>query len=587
MALDGYFLSKLKDELALRAVGARIDKVQQPSKDEVLLSLRSKSGAEKLLCCVRADAPRLHLTAQSAESPQTPPMFCMLLRKYLVGARITGVRQVGLDRLLFLDLDATTDIGDKTKLTLCAETMGTYSNLILIGENGRIIDAMKRIDYAASSVRQILPGLPYVLPQQQEKLCLETETADAVAEAILQKSGKLLSSAALQTVQGISPLIAREIAYRCTGSDETVAALTQPQIQNLFAVLREMKTALHTDPSCWMVLDKNGAPKEIASLRVYQYEGLYEVKRFESACALLDAFYAERDRATRLTQRGHELFKTLHNLNERTLRRVSVQKEELRQSVDRDKFKLWGELITANLHRLQKGNDCYAVENYYDNMAPLKISVDPALDPTQNANRFYREYRKAKTAETILTERITQGEAELQYFDTVLDALSRAESERELSAIREELYDGGYLRKRSGKKQQKQKALPPLSFRSSDGYRIYVGRNNLQNDRLSLKTANKRDWWFHTQQSPGSHVILETVDGEASDKAMEEAAVIAATYSKAKDSSLVPVDYTRVKQLKKPVGTKPGKVIYHEYYTMIVTPDKDRCAALLADGENE
>ena len=586
MALDGYFLSKLKDEFASRVVGARIDKIQQPSKDEVLFSLRGKNGAEKLLCCVRADAPRLHLTMQSAESPQSPPMFCMLLRKYLVGARITGVRQVGLDRLLFLDLDATTEIGDKTKLTLCAETMGTYSNLILIGENGRIIDAMKRIDYAASSVRQILPGLPYVLPQQQEKLCLESETADTVAGAILAKGGKLLSSAALQTVQGISPLIAREIAYRCTGSDETVAALTQPQIQNLFAVLGEMKAALHTDPSCWMVLDKTGAPKEIASLRIYQYEGLYEVKRFESASALLDAFYQERDRATRLAQRGHELFKTLHNLNERTLRRVSVQKEELRQSVDRDKFKLWGELITANLHRLQKGSDCYTVENYYDNMAPLQISVDPALDPTQNANRFYREYRKAKTAETILTERIAQGETELQYFDTVLDALSRAESERELSAIREELYEGGYLRKKRGKKQQKQKPLPPLSFRSSDGYHILVGRNNLQNDRLSLKTANKRDWWFHTQQSPGSHVILETIDGEASDKAMEEAAVIAATYSKAKDSSLVPVDYTRVKQLKKPVGAKPGKVIYHEYYTMIVTPDKDRCISLLTDNGN-
>ncbi len=586
MALDGLFLSKLKDEFASRVVSARIDKIQQPSKDEVLFSLRGKTGQEKLLCCVRADAPRLHLTTQSAESPQLPPMFCMLLRKYLVGARVTDVRQIGLDRILFLDLDATTEIGDRTKLTLCAETMGTYSNLILIGEDGRIIDAMKRIDYAASSVRQILPGLPYTLPQQQDKLCLETETAETIAAAVLSRGGKLLSSAALQTIQGISPLIAREIAYRCTGADETVAALTQPQIQNLYAVLGEMKAALHTDPDCWMVLDKNGAPKEIASLRIYQYEGMCEVKRFESASALLDAFYQERDRAARLTQRGHELFKTLHNLSERTLRRVSVQKEELRQSADRDKYKLWGELITANLHRLQKGSDVYTVENYYDSMAPLAIAVDPARDPTQNANRFYREYRKAKTAEAILTERIAQGEAELQYFDSVLDALSRAESERELYAIREELHDGGYLRKKSGKKQQKQKALPPLAFRSSDGYRIFVGRNNIQNDRLSLKTANKRDWWFHTQQSPGSHVILETVDGEASDRAMEEAAVIAATYSKAKDSSLVPVDYTRVKQLKKPVGAKPGKVIYHEYYTMIVTPDKEKCAALQTENED-
>ncbi len=580
MALDGYFLSKLKDELLSRAVGTKIDKVQQPSKDEILLTLRRKSGSEKLLICVRADAPRVHFTAQNAQNPTQPPMFCMLLRKYLTGAKITNVRQIGLDRLLFFDLDATTEIGDKTTLQLCVETMGTYSNLILIAADGKIIDAAKRIDFAASSVRQILPGLPYVLPQQQGKLNLETASADAVAGAILAKGGKLLSSAALQTVQGISPLIAREIAYRCTGSDETVAALTDAQRSNLLAVLQQMKQALHRDPACYMVLDDAGAPKEIASMHIYQYDGVFRGGDYDSASALLDDFYRERDRATRLTQRGHELFKTLHTLTERTARRLTVQKEELRQSADRDKYKLWGELITANLHALQKGSSTYTVENYYDNMTPLTIRVDPALDPLQNANRFYKEYRKAKTAEEVLTERIARGETELQYFDTVLDALSRADTEQELFAIRLELSEGGYLRKKSGKKQPRQKPLPPIECRSGDGYRILVGRNNAQNDQLSLKTANKRDWWFHTQQSPGSHVILETVDGEASDQAMEAAAMLAAYFSRAKDSSLVPVDYTRVKQLKKPVGAKPGKVIYHEYYTMIVTPDKEKCEAM-------
>ena len=580
MALDGYFLSKLKDDLLSRAVGTKIDKVQQPSKDEILLTLRRKSGSEKLLICVRADAPRVHFTAQNAQNPTQPPMFCMLLRKYLTGAKITNVRQIGLDRLLFFDLDATTEIGDKTTLQLCVETMGTYSNLILIAADGKIIDAAKRIDFAASSVRQILPGLPYVLPQQQGKLNLETETADAVAQAIFAKGGKLLSSAALQTVQGISPLIAREIAYRCTGSDETVAALTDAQRGNLTAVLQQMKQALHRDPACYMVLDDAGAPKEIASMHIYQYDGVFRGRDYAGASALLDDFYRERDRATRLTQRGHELFKTLHTLTERTARRLTVQKEELRQSADRDKYKLWGELITANLHALQKGSSTYTVENYYDNMTPLTIRVDPALDPLQNANRFYKEYRKAKTAEEVLTERIARGETELQYFDTVLDALSRADTEQELFAIRLELSEGGYLRKKSGKKQPRQKPLPPIECRSGDGYRILVGRNNAQNDQLSLKTANKRDWWFHTQQSPGSHVILETVDGEASDQAMEAAAMLAAYFSRAKDSSLVPVDYTRVKQLKKPVGAKPGKVIYHEYYTMIVTPDKEKCEAM-------
>ena len=587
MALDGIFLSRIKDEIIRLALDSRVDKIQQPTRDEIILVLRGKNGVRRLLICVRSDSPRIHFTNQTVENPAAPPMFCMLLRKHLSGAKLTDVRQQGLDRLLFLTFDAANELGDRVTLRLCIEIMGTYSNLILIGENGVILDAAKRIDFAASSVRQILPGLPYVLPAPQDKLCLEENDVAAVLERLDQTPGKLLSGALMNAVQGISPIIARELTFRAAEDDVPVSALSSHARRLLENQLQKIKDGLHSETSVCMVCDESGAPKELAFLEILQYGTTRKTEVFSSASELLDVFFAERDRTVRLHSRGKELLRTLSNLTDRTARKLAMQQKELSACADRETLRLYGELITANLHALEKGSVFYDVPNYYDNMETVRIPADPALSPKENANRYYRDYRKSKTAETMLVQLIEQGETELAYFASVLDALSRADTQAELDAIRLELTEQGYLKAKGGKKQKLQKALPPLEFRTTDGFRVLVGRNNVQNDRLSLKTANKSDLWLHTQGFPGSHVILETNGEEPSDTAIEEAAAIAATYSKASDSSLVPVDYTPVKKLKKPVGAKPGKVIYHEYFTIMVKPDKKLCEQLAEKAKAE
>lgn len=573
MALDGIFLSKLKDELLDTIVGMRVDKVNQPTKDEVVLSLRGKGCAYSLLCCVRADSPRLHLTAHKIGNPPTPPMFCMLLRKHLTGAMVKNIRQQGMDRIIFIDFDATNEIGDRVELTVCMEIMGKHSNFILLSE-GKVLDSIKRIDFATSSVRQILPGLEYKLPPSQDKLNIETESVETVAERILSFDSKMLSGAIMNSVEGVSPIVAREIAHKVCFGDEQVSELGDIQIQMLKDELRRIKEELHNTDEFYMLLTGEGKPKDLSVCDIKQYDDSFSVKKYQSASELLDDFYFERDRINRINHRGHELIKLMGNLVERTARKLQIQKEELKKCADREQLKLYGELIVANLYQLQKGTSFYEVQNYYDNCNMIKIPCDPALSPTENQKKYYKEYRKAQTAEQMLTKLIADGEQELIYLESVLDEISRADTDSEISAIRMELSDGGYIKNTKGKKQKQPKELPPLEFRTSDGYRVLVGRNNVQNDKLSLKTAQKSDMWLHTQKIPGSHVIICGDGREISDEAIEEAAVIAAYHSKARESSIVTVDYTRVKALKKPNGAKAGMVIYHEYYSINVTPDK-------------
>lgn len=574
MALDGIFLSKLKDELKEVIVGLRVDKVNQPTIDEIVLSLRGKGCAYSLLCCVRADSPRLHLTAHKISNPPTPPMFCMLLRKYLTGAMIKDIRQLSLDRVIFIDFDATNEIGDRIELTVCMEIMGKHSNFILLSE-GKVVDSIKRIDFSTSSVRQILPGLQYKFPPLQDKLNIETESVDSVYNRVVSYDNKYLSSAVMMSVEGVSPIVAREISHRVCFGDEEVSSLGEVQIEMLKNELKKMKENLHKADVFYMLITAEGKPKDLSYIDIKQYDDSFSVKEYDSASELLDDFYYERDRINRINHRGHELIKLMTNLVERTARKLSIQREELKKCADREQLKLYGELIVANLYQLQKGTSFYEVQNYYDDCKLIKIPCDPALSPTENQKKYYKEYRKAQTAEEMLTKLIAEGENELLYLESVLDEISRADTDSEISAIRMELSDAGYIKNIKGKKQKQPKELPPLEFRTSDGFRVLVGRNNVQNDKLSLKVASKSDMWLHTQKIPGSHVIIFGDGRDISDEAIEEAAVIAAYHSKARDSSLVPVDYTRVKALKKPNGAKAGMVIYHEYYSIIVNPDKD------------
>ncbi len=574
MALDGLFLTKIKNELLANAVGLRVDKVNQPTRDEIIFNLRGKGCNCKLLLCVRADSPRVHFTTHNIDNPPVPPMFCMLLRKYLTSAMIKNIRQHESDRILFIDFDATNEIGDRIELSLCIEIMGKYSNLILISGE-KIIDSAKRVDYTTSSVRQILPGLSYQLPPAQGKLSLDSEDVSLCVHRILSFNDKLLSVAIMNTLQGVSPVISREIASRVTGDDSDVGSLSDVQIHQLICLLTDLKHSLHTSGEGYMLLEKNGKPKDISHMEVLQYGDMLDVKKYESCSELLDDFYYERDRIVRINHRAHELIKLLNNLLERTVRKLAVQREELKKCEDKEQLRLCGELILANLYRLQKGVSFYEVENYYDNCNILKIPCNPALSPTENQKKYYKDYRKAQTAEKMLAELIEDGEQEIIYLESVLDELSRADTDSEISAIRLELQNGGYIKNLKGKKQKPPKELPPIEFRTSDGFKILVGRNNLQNEKLSLKTAAKSDMWLHTQKIPGSHVVIFGEGRDISDEAIEEAAAIAAYHSKAKDSSLVPVDYTRAKALKKPNGGKTGMVIYHEYWTIIVKPDKE------------
>ena len=574
MALDGIFLCKLTEELKNTITGLRVDKVNQPTKDEIVLSLRGKGCAYSLLFCVRADSPRLHLTAHKISNPPTPPMFCMLLRKYLTGAMIKDIRQQGMDRIIFIDFDATNEIGDKIELTVCMEIMGKHSNLILLS-SGKVVDSIKRIDFSTSSVRQILPGIEYRLPPQQDKLNLGAENVSDVVNRILSYENKMLSSAVLMSVEGMSPIVSREIAHKVSFGDEQVSELGDIQIEMLGDELLKMKDSLYNIDEFFMLLTSDGKPKDLSHCDIKQYDDTFTVRKYSSACELLDDFYFERDRLNRINHRGHELIKLLTNLLERTVRKLNIQKEELKKCADREQLKLYGELIVANLYQLQKGTSFYEVQNYYDNCNMIKIPCDPALSPTENQKKYYKEYRKAQTAEQMLTKLIAEGEQELIYLESVLDEISRADTDSEISAIRMELSDGGYIKNTKGKKQKQPKELPPIEFCTSDGFRVLVGRNNVQNDKLSLKTAMKSDMWLHTQKVPGSHVIIFGDGREISDEAIEEAAMIAAYHSKARESTIVTVDYTRVKALKKPNGAKAGMVIYHEYYSINVSPDKE------------
>lgn len=573
MALDGIFLHFLKQEIEREALGARVEKVSQPSKEELVLSLRNRTGAYKLLLSVRSNSPRVHFTKYAPDNPQTPPMLCMLLRKTLVGAVLTGLRQAGLDRVLFLDFDASNEIGDRVHPSLCIEIMARHSNIILLDENGTVIDAVKRIDAAKSSVREILPGVPYELPPAQDKVNLLQEDARAAYERVLPEGEARLSAALLHSLQGVSPIVCRELANRAAGEDLLVSSLSLAQksilLQELEALLKRVRGG---SPEPEMVLDQEGKPVDFAFLPVGQYGSLMHVRAYPELSALLDDFYTERDRAERTKQRAQDLFRLLTSTMERITRRLNAQRAELAASEDREELRIRAELINAYQYTLEKGAPFYDVENYYDENRILRIPADPALTPARNAQKYYKEYRKAQTAQRVLTEQIATGEQELQYIESVFDALSRSQSERELAEIREELAAGGYLKRRRSAKQKAPKALPPMEFCTDDGFSILVGRNNVQNDKLSLKMAAKNDLWLHTKNIPGSHVILVTGGREPSGEALVQAAQLAAWFSRARESSSVPVDYTPVRMLRKPQGARPGKVIYDTYRTLSVRP---------------
>ena len=571
MPFDAVFLSAVVEELTPILTGERIDKIQQPARDTVLLHLRSRG---KLLLSANGSRPRIHLTRASFENPAQPPMFCMLLRKHLSGGRIAGLTQPEAERKIDLSLDCTDEMGVPCQKHLILELMGRNSNLILTDGDGRIIDCMRRVDFEMSEARQVLPGLFYREPPRQDKR-IPWQTGEAELLSLLEAvdSPKRLDAWLLDTFAGLSPLISRELSYRFCGQVEAdILTLSRPELARFLA--RELAMTGEKQP---VLLLQGGAAKDFSYRPIAQYGDYMTSRRCESFSALLDEFYTQRDRNERMRQRSQTLRKSVTTLYERTLRKLAAQKKEREATLDRERLRRMGDIVTANLHAIQRGQTLLRAVDFYDaEMGEIEIPLKPNLSPQQNAAKFYKDYAKAKHAEKILTEQISVGEIEAQYFAGVLEELDRAENERDLSEIRAELEDGGYLRAadRQKKKQMRQAPSKPLEFRSSDGFPIFVGKNNRQNDQLSLKSAHKNDIWLHIQKAHGAHVIIACGGAEVPDATVTEAAMLAAYYSEAKQGQNLPVDVTPVRFLRKPNGAKPGMVVYDRYRTVYVTPDE-------------
>ena len=574
MALDGITLGLVKNELKSYILGSKIEKIHQPSRNELVFILRTRNGGYRLYLSCDGQSPRVHLTRYNLENPKVPPMICMLLRKRLCGATLIDIKQIKNDRILVFEFDGTTEIGDKTKFYVICEIMGQRSNIILCDNDYKIIDAIKRVDEEKSSVREILPGLRYELPPLQEKCDIINDDAQSILKSILSNPEKMLSKAILESIEGLSPIVGREIAYRTVFGDKQVGLLSHIEKERLENEINIIKTEIN-ESKFYMLESVDRVPFDFSFSNIRQYGKKKKKKEYDSISELLDDFYFEKDKLNRIKRKASDLFKLLNNAVERTSRKINNRKIELEKSENREQIRIFAELITANQYRLNEKSSVYKLENYYDNNNIIEISVNPALSPLQNAQKYFKEYKKAANAEKLLHNLIEDGEQELIYLDSVIDNLTRAETEREISEIRDELEQGGYIKRKKGNKSKKEKPLPPIEFISSDGFKILVGRNNVQNDILTLKTAMNYDMWLHVQKHAGSHTVIVADRKEITETAIYEAACIAAYHSKAKNSSTVPVDYTLIKNVKKPTGSKPGKVIYKTYNTIYVTPTKE------------
>ena len=578
MPFDAMFLSAVCDELRQELIGARVEKIQQPARDMVVLQLRGKA---RLLLSASGNRPRFHVTQASYENPAQPPMFCMLLRKHLAGGRIAAIEQPPAERSVELTLDCTDEMGTPCQKRLILELMGRNSNLILTDGENRILDCMRRVDFEMSEQRQVLPGLFYHRPPRQEgKLTPQELTKPALERLLAQTAAPVhLDRWIVDHVAGISPLIARELAFGfCGETDADVLTLDRARLAEALTQPSLLQARQPTLLFC------GGRPKDFTYCPIRQYGAYMTARTMPSFSALLDAFYTETEQRERMLQKSQSLRRTVTNLLERTRRKLAAQRKEREASLDRETLRRRGDIVTANLHAMTRGMTVLRAEDFYqEDMPEIEIPLRPELSPQQNAARFYKEYNKAKHAEKILAEQIARGEIEEEYLGAVLDELNRAESERDLAEIRAELEAGGYVRSADRRRQQKQPASRPMRFRSSDGFEILVGRNNRQNDQLSLKTARRDDLWLHIQKFHGTHVIVCCAGAPVPDGTITEAAMLAAWYSQAREGQNVPVDVTQVRNLRKPNGAKPGMVVYDRYRTVIVTPDAALCERLRAE----
>ena len=583
MAFDAAMLRFVVDELNRKLTGGKVDKIFQPGREEAVFVIRCGGEEHRLNISAGGNGSYMNLTAIKPENPATPPMFCMMLRKHFSGARFAGAEQLGFERAARLTFDTHDDMGFPTQKHVIAELMGRFSNIIITDAGDKIIGLLKSVDFTASEKRQVLAGMRYELPPKQDK-------ADPIAGTTDERTFKAMAAAEdpdrpaekfiMSRFAGLAPLIAREIVYRAAGkTDATMREAERDLTEQFFRVVNLIRN-LDGVPT---VIKKDGIPVEYACMDIRQYGAGYEKEQVESFGRLIDVYYGERSREERLHRKASDVFRLLSNAETRILKKMDKQRAELADCEDGERYKLWGDLITANIWRLERGMKECELENWYDEAGgTVKIPLDKRLSPQANAQVYYKKYNKSKAARVHLTEQLAAAEEELAYVYTVLDALTRADGEKELSEIRAELWHSGYASKMKNYTEKKQSAPSIARYRTSDGHTVLCGRNNVANDYLTTKLASRGDWWFHVKNQPGSHVVLQCFEGERdpSGEAFTEAAEIAAYNSKARGGVMIPVDYIQAGKVKKPAGAKPGFVVYTTNWTAYVTPDEDRIAAM-------
>lgn len=584
MPLDGMSLRALARELNELLAGGRVEKALQPEKDEIHLIIRSQYKNHRLVMSASANHPRVLVTAQSKANPLQAPMFCMLLRKRLSGAVVLSVTQPGMERILEMRLLASDELGVRDELTLRAELMGRHSNILLTDSAGRIVDCIKHITEEKSRVRETLPGLPYCYPPAQDKrnpLELDPAAFEALLEAPLDKA---VSKHLADSLAGLALPTARALVLGALeDSDMPLQALSAAQRARLAAHLADSFARLTVGAlSPVLVHSGGGVPEDFAPFPLPLYPALWQHPR-DTLSAAMDEYYQRRDLAERMAQRTANMVHVVRQNLQRCQRKLAKQQESLDNVENMDTFRLYGELLTVHQQQAKKGMTSIVLENYYDpEGGTVSIPLDPARSAMENAQSFYTKYRKAQVASKLVHRQMEENEEEIRYLSDLELSLAQCTSEAEVQEIHDELVKAGYLRPGKVKGVKQLPPSKPLRFLSSEGYEIFVGRNNQQNDQLTLRTARKDDMWLHTQKIPGSHVIVRARDGEISTQALSEAAMLAAHFSKASASSQVPVDFTRRAYVKKPAGAKPGFVVYTPHQTLYVTPQGERMEAILA-----
>lgn len=577
MAFDGITVSAIKAEIEDKILGGRIDKVYQPEKDEIILGIRSMGQAYKLLLTSNASNPKFHFTQTNPSNPMTPPLFCMVMRKHLQSGKIIKIEQPDFDRILNIYVESLNELGDYSVKKLVLEIMGRHSNIILTDENNTILDCIKHIGHDTSSVREVLPGREYTLPPSQGKINTLELDDNNFKEVLGNNPSFEIQSVIYKNYTGISPIAASEICYRANVNGSTpVEALTDIQkevIFNEFAKLVEDIKANRFYPES--ITNEKGKTIDFSPIEMTQFNGL-EIKKYTSISELIESFYANRDFAYRIGQKTQDLRKLITQNIERCIRKKDIQMQTLRSIKNRDELRLKGELLTANIYSIKKGMTTVELPNYYsENQELVAIELDSNKTPSENAQKYYKAYNKAKRTFEALKDQIKSNDEELAYLESVLTSVNNCTDEQDVKEIRRELREEGYVKKVKNQKDKSKKHSVPLHFISQDGFDIYVGKNNIQNDELTLKFARPRDIWMHTKNIPGSHVIIVANGQTIPDTTLNEGAMLSAFYSKAKNSSKVPVDYTEKKNVKKPNGSKPGFVIYETNKTAYITTSEE------------